>query len=230
MVTEIPIYFDSLSRHWSEKYAVDGSMRHRIERFARPLREGLPPGSKVLDFGCGTGEIGMALARVGFEVTGFDTSPGMLEVARRNCAGTSIEFIGGELNGISKVPISDRTFKGIVASSVLEYAAKPQAQLAELARILDDRGLLVMSVPNPAHRSRRLERLLRPITQSALASWIHPVLSGNAQAYRRYLALSINHLPLGRWIEMAEQAGLRVSDVSIEGLPLTRIIAVRVSA
>ena len=44
----------------------------------------LPPGARVLDLCCGTGQLAAALTDRGFAVTGLDGSPGMLRIARRN--------------------------------------------------------------------------------------------------------------------------------------------------
>jgi SAM-dependent methyltransferase len=42
----------------------------------------VPPGSRVLDAGCGTGRVGIELARRGYEVVGVDSDASMLDVAR----------------------------------------------------------------------------------------------------------------------------------------------------
>ena len=42
----------------------------------------VPPGSRVLDAGCGTGRVGIELARRGYDVVGVDSDASMLEVAR----------------------------------------------------------------------------------------------------------------------------------------------------
>jgi 2-polyprenyl-3-methyl-5-hydroxy-6-metoxy-1,4-benzoquinol methylase len=42
----------------------------------------VPPGSRVLDAGCGTGRVAIELARRGYEVTGVDSDASMLDVAR----------------------------------------------------------------------------------------------------------------------------------------------------
>jgi ubiquinone/menaquinone biosynthesis C-methylase UbiE len=218
-------YFDSLSRQWSEKYAAGGNLRHRVDRCVAPIRDRLEPGSRVLDFGCGTGQITLALRRAGFDVCGFDTSPGMIAVARELCAGAGIEFMAGPPNGIATIPLPDRAFSGVVASSVLEYAGDPQAQLGELARVLAPNGVLAMTVPNPANGRRKLERVLRPVANSPLRATILPLLSDRGKAYWKYLSLSVNHLALERWIAMLERSGFRVDHVSAGGLPLTMVVA-----
>jgi ubiquinone/menaquinone biosynthesis C-methylase UbiE len=43
-------------------------------------------GGPVLEVGCGTGRIALALAEKGFDITGIDVSDGMLTVARRKAA------------------------------------------------------------------------------------------------------------------------------------------------
>ena len=49
------------------------------DRFAARLA----PGARVLDFGCGPGWAGGHLARAGFDVEGFDGSPGLADEAMR---------------------------------------------------------------------------------------------------------------------------------------------------
>ena len=44
----------------------------------------VPPGSRVLDAGCGTGRVAIELARRGYDVVGVDSDASMLDVARAN--------------------------------------------------------------------------------------------------------------------------------------------------
>jgi len=55
----------------------------------------LPPGSHILDVGCGTGRHSVELAKRGYEVTGIDISSGMLSEAKKaaNRAGVKVEWI-----------------------------------------------------------------------------------------------------------------------------------------
>ncbi|MCX6026264.1 MAG: class I SAM-dependent methyltransferase [Chloroflexi bacterium] len=55
----------------------------------------LPPGSSILDVGCGTGRHAVELARHGYRLTGVDISDGMLEQAARAAreAGVEVEWV-----------------------------------------------------------------------------------------------------------------------------------------
>jgi SAM-dependent methyltransferase len=52
----------------------------------------LPPGSRVLDVGCGTGRHAVPLAGLGLQVTGVDLSPAMLSHARTRAAEAGVEL------------------------------------------------------------------------------------------------------------------------------------------
>ncbi|KAK4615527.1 hypothetical protein CLAFUW4_09951 [Fulvia fulva] len=60
------------------------------------LLDNLPPSSKVVDIGCGTGKPACsALAAAGFSVTGIDVSPVMLETARSQVPSAHFELASG---------------------------------------------------------------------------------------------------------------------------------------
>jgi SAM-dependent methyltransferase len=67
-----------------------------IERVS--ARGGLAPGERLLDLGCGPGQLGIAFARLsGATVTGLDPEPEMLDTARADAAtaGVAVDFIQG---------------------------------------------------------------------------------------------------------------------------------------
>ena len=76
------------------------------------------PGRRVLDAGCGSGPLFAALRGRGAIVTGFDSSTGMLEQARRRLgddADLRVAALGRPL------PFSDGAFDDVIAALVLHY-------------------------------------------------------------------------------------------------------------
>ena len=220
-------YFDGLACQWSKKYAEGGSMRHRVEAITRPVRERLSTGSRVLDFGCGSGDMTLALKRAGFNVSGFDVSRAMLAAARQRCEGQEIEFVQGEPGEYSRLPFGPGTFRGVVASSVLEYVPNPLAQIAELARVLGDNGLLVITVPNPSHWRRRLEGFLQVLMKCPLVPRLGYLFSARGMAYLGYLSLSINSFSFGKWAAMLSENGMRTDQVGSDSSAMATIIAIK---
>ncbi|WUH93795.1 class I SAM-dependent methyltransferase [Streptomyces sp. NBC_00433] len=104
-------------------------------------------GRRILDAGCGAGPLSAALRDRGAAVTGFDSSAGMLELARRRLgdgAALHLADLGGPL------PFPDAAFDDVVASLVLHYLEDWTAPLAELRRVLAPGGRLIVSVEHPA--------------------------------------------------------------------------------
>jgi ubiquinone/menaquinone biosynthesis C-methylase UbiE len=116
------------------------------ERPAMLALAGDVAGRRILDAGCGSGPLFAALRERGAIVTGFDSSAGMLEVARRRLgddADLQLADLGGPL------PFPDNAFDDVVASLVLHYLEDWGPALAELRRVLKPGGRLIASVDHP---------------------------------------------------------------------------------
>ena len=103
-------------------------------------------GRRILDAGCGDGPLMAALRDRGAIVTGFDTSAGMVELARRRLGGDA-DLRVAELG--SPLPFPDDTFDDVTASLVLHYLQDWGPALAELRRVLKPGGRLIASVDHP---------------------------------------------------------------------------------
>jgi SAM-dependent methyltransferase len=94
----------------------------------------------ALDAACGTGRFAAYLAGKGHRVIGVDTSPDMLEHARRRVP--SGEFHLGRLESL---PLPDNSVDVIVCALALVHVRDLQPVLAEFARVLRPGGDLVIS-------------------------------------------------------------------------------------
>jgi SAM-dependent methyltransferase len=103
-------------------------------------------GRRVLDVGCGSGEMISALTSLGYEITGIDLSLGMLAEARRRYG--SVHHAPLARADAVHLPFVDDHFDAVLAMGVVEYTADPVKAVAELVRVLRPGGRLVFTLPN----------------------------------------------------------------------------------
>jgi SAM-dependent methyltransferase len=198
--------FDEKAATWSEKYAPDGRLAGRLTQLADAASYHVRPRGRILDLGCGTGDLARHLSGVGFQVTGCDVSASMLTRAAATDSAGAVEWV--RLNPDWQVlPFADGAFDSVVASSVLEYVGSPAVVLAECTRVMRPGGVVLVTVPDLTHPVRWLEGLVRLVTvlpgiQAAAGGW--PRLDG----YLTYLRLSSQRHPARWWSLAAGRAGL----------------------
>jgi len=82
-----------MSDYYQKKYKAYHEKTFSIDpsSFLSPLAQRLPPEAFVLDVGCGSGRDLLWMKKRGFDVIGFERSPGLAELARDNAACEVIE-------------------------------------------------------------------------------------------------------------------------------------------
>ena len=143
-----------------------------VERLLRQYRPPSQPHS-VLDAGCGTGRMGIELARRGFEVVGIDLDEVMLSQARAKAPNMM-----WHLADLSTVSL-DQQFDAIVmAGNVMIYLTPntEQAVLTNMTRHLKPNGLLLAAFElNPYPWTQltlqRYEQMAADLGLSRLARW-----------------------------------------------------------
>lgn len=133
----------------------EGWDRFREDRGLSPIKRrlvaalGPAPGVRVLDAGCGRGEVLLACAREGAEVAGADYAEAAVELTRETLAGVP----GADVRraDLIALPWPDGSFDRALLGDVIEHVdpAETVPALAELARVLAPGGtLLVHTAPN----------------------------------------------------------------------------------
>ena len=157
----------------------DRAIRDKLIELAAPA-----PGENVLDVGCGTGTLAVALkakVRTG-EVHGIDASPEMIEVAKEKAvrAGSDIDF---RVALIEAIPFPDGSFDLVTSSLMLHHLPDhlKREGLAEVRRVLKPGGrFMAMDLAAPSHsllghllsivghgRSESAVEMLTPILEQA---------------------------------------------------------------
>jgi SAM-dependent methyltransferase len=94
------------------------------------------PGERILDLGCGDGQLTAQLIEAGAVVRGFDASPQMAAAARSR----GIEVDEGSAENL---PYADATFDAVFSNAALHWMRDQDAVLAEVHRVLKRGGRFV---------------------------------------------------------------------------------------
>jgi 2-polyprenyl-3-methyl-5-hydroxy-6-metoxy-1,4-benzoquinol methylase len=109
-------------------------------------------GLRVLDLGCGAGQLAFHLAEAGAaEVIGVDLSERMLEVARSERAHPRVTYHRDAIEAVGFPP--DR-FELVVSSLALHYVEDYPTLVRRIARWLTPGGVLVYSTEHPVYTAR----------------------------------------------------------------------------
>lgn len=94
------------------------------------------PGERILDLGCGDGQLTRRIVDAGANVAGVDSSPEMVTAAR--ALGIQAEVAGAEA-----LPHADRSFDAVFSNAALHWVRDQDAMMAEVRRVLKPGGRFV---------------------------------------------------------------------------------------
>ena len=117
-------------------------MEKDAEEFFRRL--GVTPGTRLLDVGCGAGQLALIAARAGAQVTGCDIATNWIENARARAAAERLE-ITFEEGDAEALPYDDAQFDAVVSLIGAMFAPRPELVAAELTRVCRPGGMIAMA-------------------------------------------------------------------------------------
>ena len=190
---------------FAEAYSADNEVNLLNGYYERPemLRlAGDVAGRRILDAGCGSGPLSAALRDRGALVTGFDVSAAMVELARTRL-GEDADVIVHDL--ADPLPYDDAAFDDVVASLVLHYLEDWTGPLAELHRVLQPGGRLILSTHHPM-----MYTALNPGTNYFDVT----EFSFDAEHAGRTVVYTNWHRPLQAMADAFGEAGFRISAIT----------------
>ncbi|KUM41155.1 class I SAM-dependent methyltransferase [Arthrobacter sp. EPSL27] len=190
---------------FAESYAAENESSLLNAYYERPAMISLAgdvDGRRILDAGCGSGPLSAALGAKGAIMTGLDSSPAMLDLARQRL-GTAADLHVADLSG--PLPFDNGTFDDVVASLVLHYLEDWAGPLAELRRVLKPGGRLIVSVNHPA---------VSVVNYPAEDYFAVRQYSEDYEFNGNPAVLTFWHRPLHAMINAFTSAGYRVATVS----------------
>ena len=100
---------------------------------------------KILDVGCGNGNISLFLGNKGYIVKGIDVSNKAIEIAKSKNIFPHVDF---ECLPAEELSANGDKYDVVVCSEVLEHLEKPENLLNTLYNLLKEDGKLIVTVPN----------------------------------------------------------------------------------
>ena len=135
--------WDEHAQWWIDGFT-NGADPEYVEQIIPLAVEELAGRVKVLDLGCGDGQIARALAAQGADVLGVDQTQLHIDVA--------IERGGGPtylLGGATQIPAPDNSFDAVVACLVFEHIDQMDEAMTEVARVLKPQGQFSFFLNHP---------------------------------------------------------------------------------
>src|SRR5262245_51097721 len=104
----------------------------------------IAPGSRMLDVGCGAGQIAIPAARAGVNVTGVDIATNLIKQASARAAaeGLTIQFKEGDAEHLA---FPDASFDTVISLIGAMFAPRPERVAAELVRVCRPGGRIIMA-------------------------------------------------------------------------------------
>ena len=133
-------YYNSNDKPWQFNKA----LRQMETELAKNLD--LPAGSKVLDAGCGMGDVASFLAsKHGLEVTGIDILDFNIDEAQKRIKKRGLQsLVHIHLMSYANIDIEDEYFDAVYTMETFVHANNPAQVLREFYRVLKPGGKLVM--------------------------------------------------------------------------------------
>jgi ubiquinone/menaquinone biosynthesis C-methylase UbiE len=174
-------YYDTNAHNYSSSYDLSGdnypANYYRLEVVKKIISKYKLSG-KVLDAGCGTGELLSHLCMNGFDATGCDLSSGMLREAKNlvhKTSGKEIPFFETNLNDLSM--FEDNSFDHVFSLGVLPYIPEEEEAICyqEISRVLKPEGFFISAHENELFDTFTFNRY----TMRFFERNIYPVLEKN---------------------------------------------------
>jgi SAM-dependent methyltransferase len=129
---------------WWQDGFTDGADPEYEEQILPIVAEHLAGRRRVLDVGCGEGQLARRAAAGGAAVVGLDPIPA--QVALATARGGGPQYVRGEAVDL---PFGAAAFDAVIACLVFEHLEEPDDAIAEVARVLEPGGRFLFMLNHP---------------------------------------------------------------------------------
>jgi SAM-dependent methyltransferase len=144
------------------------AFRARAERnrFAQLLDRAIPGDARIVEIGCGTGQMSLYLARADRVIVAADLSPAALRLGAAAAGRYGIGQVQFVETDLFRPGVKPGVFDVVYSSGVLHHSANPGAAFAAIARLARPGGIVVVGLYNAVARiPLRLRRVVARLTR-----------------------------------------------------------------
>ena len=127
---------------WIDGFTAGADPEYEEQILPLAARE-LAGAQRVLDVGCGDGQVSRLAANLGAQVVGIDPTWNCVSVANQRGGGVFARA------GAAQLPFADATFDAVVACLVFEHIRDVDSAIAEVARVLQPGGRFCFFLNHP---------------------------------------------------------------------------------
>jgi len=138
---------ESAYARWAATYDADRNLTRDLDRDVTRRMLGGRRFRYAIEVGCGTGKNTGLLAEIAAQVVALDFSPAMLAQAKDKVRAPRVAFRGADVT--QPWPCADHVADLVTCNLVLEHVEQLDAVFKEVARCLDDAGMLYLSELHP---------------------------------------------------------------------------------
>ena len=161
-IDQVQELFDTTAQSWHDRY-VDFSRANDLVLWDRKrittehILATVSPGGKILDAGCGAGNLAIELAELGYSVHGIDIAPSMIQLCNKKLSRLSgnnltCSFSTATLSEIGKA--QEAQYDCVVGLGLIEYQDDDRMGIPDLASTLKPGGRLILTGPQRFSLSR----------------------------------------------------------------------------
>lgn len=161
-------------------------------------RLNIPAGTRLLDVGCGAGQLALPAARRGIKVTGLDLAANLIQQATAKAAaeGLTIRFDEGDAEDL---PYPDASFDVVMSLIGSIFAPRPELVASEMLRVCRPGGKIIMGNWTPEGHIGQMFKVIGTHVPPP-SNFPSPLLWGDESTCRKRLGPGVRDLKFTRYM------------------------------
>lgn len=165
---------------------------------------------KILDVGCGNGNISLPLASLGYQVLGIDVDSNSISNAQKKNHFSNARFLVFEADKIRELG----QFDCVIASEFFEHLKNPQNFAKQVYQILNPGGFLISSIPNGGNLVENLRWFLNQTGFGrAVKKFLRKTILRKETIQSQAESPHIQFFSLGQFKKILERANFKILEV-----------------